>query len=152
MHADSRDTRVRRRAAGRDEGFVLTYYLTASDVDRSRGFYAEVLGGQVVRERNPAMIKVANAWIIINEGGGPTPDKPGIDIAPPTNFNTISSFLNIRVANIRACYEEWSAKGAEFLTEPIDRGPEIRCFMRDPDGYLIEVGQSTRLLDRDDII
>jgi catechol 2,3-dioxygenase-like lactoylglutathione lyase family enzyme len=134
------------------EGFVLTHYLTASEVDRSREFYAEVLGGQVVLERDPVMIKVANAWIIINEGGGPTPDKPGINLAPPSDSTTVSSFLNIRVADIEARYEEWSAKGAEFLTEPIDRGPEIRCYMRDPDGYLIEVGQSTRLLDREDII
>jgi catechol 2,3-dioxygenase-like lactoylglutathione lyase family enzyme len=130
------------------EGFVLTHYLTASDVDRSRDFYADVLGGQVVLERNPAMIKVANAWIIINEGGGPTPDKPDVTLAPPSDPTKASSFLNIRVADIEACYDEWSAKGAEFLTAPIDRGPEIRCYMRDPDGYLIEVGQSTRLLER----
>jgi len=38
-------------------------------------------------------------------------------------------------------YEQWSARGAAFLTPPIDRGSEIRCYMRDPDGHLIEVGQ-----------
>ena len=59
--------------------------------------------------------------------------------------NTISSFMNLRVADIQACYEEWRSKGAEFVTPPIDRGTEIRCYMRDPDGYLIEVGQSTGL-------
>lgn len=32
------------------------------------------------------------------------------------------------------------------MTPPIDRGAETRCYMRDPDGYLIEVGQSTGLL------
>ena len=56
--------------------------------------------------------------------------------------NVVSSFLNIRVADIRAVYEEWSAKGAEFLTPPIDRGVELRCYLRDPDGHLIEVGQT----------
>jgi hypothetical protein len=31
-------------------------------------------------------------------------------------------------------------QGAFFLTEPIDNhGWEWRCYMRDPDGYLIEV-------------
>lgn len=60
--------------------------------------------------------------------------------------NRVSSFLNLRVADIAACHREWSAKGAEFLTEPIDRGAEVRCYMRDPDGYLIEVGQATGLL------
>ena len=44
-------------------------------------------------------------------------------------------------------YEEWSARGAEFLTEPKDHGREIRAYLRDPDGHLIEVGQATRLLD-----
>ena len=44
----------------------------------------------------------------------------------------------------------WPYRGkglaAEFVTPPIDRGAEIRCYVRDPDGYLIEVGQSTGLL------
>jgi predicted lactoylglutathione lyase len=63
--------------------------------------------------------------------------------------NTTSIFMNLRVADIHACYGEWKAKGAEFVTPPIDRGTEIRCYMRDPDGYLIEVGQSTGLLHGD---
>jgi catechol 2,3-dioxygenase-like lactoylglutathione lyase family enzyme len=54
-----------------------------------------------------------------------------------------SAFLNIKVAGISAAYAEWSAKGAEFLTEPKDHGREIRAFIRDPDGHLIEVGQTT---------
>ena len=33
--------------------------------------------------------------------------------------------------------------GATFLTPPIDRGREIRCYLRDPDAHLIEVGQTT---------
>jgi hypothetical protein len=65
----------------------------------------------------------------------------------PADPNQVSAFLNIRVADIQQVYDEWSAKGAVFLTPPIDRGPEIRCYMRDPDGHLIEVGQSTRGLE-----
>ena len=76
----------------------------------------------------------------------PTPDKPGITVADYEPGDTTSIFLNLRVADIQACYEDWKAKGAEFVTPPIDRGAEIRCYMRDPDGYLIEVGQSTGLL------
>jgi lactoylglutathione lyase len=52
----------------------------------------------------------------------------------------------VRVADIAAAYAEWSAKGAEFLTEPKDHGREIRAYIRDPDGHLIEVGQVTGLL------
>jgi len=63
-------------------------------------------------------------------------------LPPPEDLDTESSFMNIRVADVWACYEDWRRKGAEFLTEPKDHGFEIRCYMRDPDGYLIEVGQS----------
>ena len=60
----------------------------------------------------------------------------------PRDLNTVSSFLNLRVADIWGCYSQWKAKGAQFLTEPLDNhGWELRCYMRDPDGYLIEVGQ-----------
>jgi predicted enzyme related to lactoylglutathione lyase len=82
----------------------------------------------------------------MNPGGGPTPDKPDIAVVDHEPGNTVSSFMNLRVADIQECYERWSAKGAEFVTPPIDRGAEIRCYMRDPDGYMIEVGQSTGLL------
>ena len=92
------------------------------------------------------MVKLANSWLIMNPGGGPTADKPDIVVVPHERSNEVSTFLNLRVADIAACHREWSAKGAEFVTPPIDLGPEIRCYMRDPDGYLIEVGQATGLL------
>ncbi len=55
----------------------------------------------------------------------------------------MSSFLNIRVKDIAAVYAEWSARGARFLTPPKQHAYEIRCYIRDPDGHLIEVGQTT---------
>lgn len=88
-----------------------------------------------------------HSWVIMNPGGPPTPDKPDISVVDYEPGDTVSSLMNLRVADIQARYEEWSAKGAEFVTPPPDRGAEIRCYMRDPDGYLIEVGQSTGLLD-----
>ena len=100
----------------------------------------------MVLEENPCMVKLANSWIIMNVGGGPTPDKPGISVVNYEPGDSTSIFLNLRVADIHACYEKWKALGAEFVTPPIDRGPEIRCYMRDPDGYMIEVGQATGLL------
>ena len=128
------------------EGFLATLFITVRKVARSRAFYSEVLGGKVVLEENPCMVKLANSWIIMNPGGPPTPDKPDISVVNYEPGNTTSIFLNLRVADIDACYREWSDRGATFLTPPIDRGAEIRCYMRDPDGYLIEVGQSTGIL------
>ncbi len=127
------------------EGFVVTHFLTVKDQARSREFYSGILGGKVVTPENPCIIKLANSWIILNAGGGPTPDKPDIILEPPQNPNIVSSFLNLRVADIQACYDEWKEKGANFLTEPLDNhGWETRCYMRDPDGYIIEVGQSSQ--------
>ncbi|MET7906525.1 VOC family protein [Streptomyces sp. NPDC005322] len=128
------------------EGVLVTHFLTVRDVARSRRFYSEVIGGQVVLAENPCIVKLSNSWIIMNPGGGPTPDKPDVTLVPPSDPQTVSSFLNLRVADIETCYAQWSAKGARFLTPPIDRSAEIRCYMRDPDGYLIEVGQATGML------
>jgi catechol 2,3-dioxygenase-like lactoylglutathione lyase family enzyme len=123
------------------EGILLTHFIVSDDVERSRRFYTEVLGGETVLHGEPSIIALANGWIIINVGGEPTEDKPTVTLATPPDPDRVSSFLNIRVADIQATYDEWSARGATFLTPPIDRGPEIRCYMRDPDGHLIEVGQ-----------
>jgi catechol 2,3-dioxygenase-like lactoylglutathione lyase family enzyme len=125
------------------EGFVLTHFLVVSDQNRSRDFYQSILGGKVVLERDPVILKVANSWLILNVGGGPTDDKPSVTLTTPPDPDRTSAFMNVRVADIRKIYEEWTAKGAEFLTPPKDHGREIRAYVRDPDGHLIEVGQST---------
>ena len=93
------------------EGFLVTHFLTVRSVARSRAFYSDVLGGQVVLEENPCMIKLSNSWVIMNPGGGPTPDKPDISVVDYEPEGTVSSILNLRVADIQECYERWSAKG-----------------------------------------
>jgi catechol 2,3-dioxygenase-like lactoylglutathione lyase family enzyme len=125
------------------EGFVLTHFIVSADVPRSAAFYRDVLGGDVVMKGEPTIIQLANSWIIINVGGGPTDDKPEVELEPPSDPNRVSAFLNIRVADIAKLYDEWRSKGAEFLTEPKQHTSEIRCYIRDPDGHLIEVGQAT---------
>jgi catechol 2,3-dioxygenase-like lactoylglutathione lyase family enzyme len=125
------------------EGIVLTHFVVSEDVERSVRFYSEVLGGEVVREGEPSAVALANSFVIINVGGGPTPDKPTVVLEAPRDLDRVSAFLNIRVADIQAVYAEWSARGAEFLTPPVDMGSELRCYLRDPDGHLIEVGQTT---------
>jgi catechol 2,3-dioxygenase-like lactoylglutathione lyase family enzyme len=127
-----------------EEGILLTHFIVSEDIERSRRFYTDVLGGETVRAQpgEPAFVALANAWIIINVGGGPTEDKPEVTLETPPDPNRTSSFLNIRVADIEAVHAKWTGRGAEFLTPPQDRGAEIRCYIRDPDGHLIEVGQT----------
>jgi len=126
------------------EGFVITHFLVVSDQDRSREFYKTLFNGHVLIERDPVIMRVANTWLILNAGGGPTDDKPTVTLTTPADPNSTSAFLNVRVADIQAIYKDWSAKGAEFLTEPKHHEREIRAYVRDPDGHLIEVGQSTQ--------
>lgn len=129
-----------------EQGLVVTHFLTVRDVSVSRQFYVEIFGGHVVLPENPAIVRIANSWIIMNPGGGPTPDKPDVILTPPEPGNPVSAFLNVRVADIAAFYAGALAKGAHFLTEPLDRKAEVRCYLRDPDGYLIEIGQATGML------
>ena len=129
------------------EGISIAQFLTVGDIGRSAHYYEKVFGAQILSMGDgnaPAYLLLANTWMILNLGGGPTPDKPTVSLSVP-DPNHINSFMNIRVADIQACYKLWKSRGAEFITEPIPKYGEIRCYIRDPDGYIIEVGQSTDL-------
>src|SRR6201994_1595689 len=133
------------RMSNIDEDVVLAHFIVSDDVERSRRFYTGVLGGRVAFSGPGGLtyVSLANCWIIINTGGGPTDDKPEVTLETPRDPGRVSSFLNIRVRDIHALYAEGSARGAEFLTPPKQHQNEIRFYIRDPDGYLIEVGQTT---------
>jgi lactoylglutathione lyase len=123
--------------------FVVTNTLIVGDIQRSVAFYRDVLGATVLREGEPTFLRLGNIWLTINRGGGPTDDKPQVVASPPHDPNVLSFFLNLRVNDIKRCYDLWSSRGAKFITEPKTHATELRCYMRDPDGYLIEVGQTT---------
>ena len=130
-----------------EEGIALTQFLVVEDIARSVRFYSEVLGGEAVYEGPPGIVKLANAWLILNTGGGPTEDKPEVTLTTPADLDRVDSFLNIRVADMAKTRAQWESRGARFLTDPVDFGQEIRCYMRDPDGHLIEVGEATGMLE-----
>jgi catechol 2,3-dioxygenase-like lactoylglutathione lyase family enzyme len=127
------------------DGFTIAQFLTVADIDRSVDYYATVFGGRILsrgdRDGAPGYVQIANTWLIVNIGGGPTPDKPSVTLSVLADRDSISSFMNIRVADIHACYNLWKSRGAEFITPPMDKYGETRCYIRDPDGYVIEVGQ-----------
>jgi lactoylglutathione lyase len=126
---------------------VVTNTLIVRDIQSSVAFYRDVLGATVLREGEPTFLRLGNVWLTINGGGGPTDDKPEVVASPPRDPNVLSIFLNLRVTDIRRYYDLWVSRGAEFITEPKVHATELRCYMRDPDGYLIEVGQTTMTAD-----
>jgi catechol 2,3-dioxygenase-like lactoylglutathione lyase family enzyme len=127
------------------EGFTVSQFLTVADIERSARFYETVFGGRILSSGDssgaPGYIQIANTWLLVNVGGGPTPDKPFTTLSVPRDPDLVSSFMNIRVADIQACYDLWRSRGAKFITEPKEKYGETRCYIRDPDGYIIEVGQ-----------
>ena len=126
------------------EGVALTHILVVADVERSRDFYRNVLGAELYREYGgtSAVMQFQGAWLLLVTGGGPTEDKPTVTFAPPANLERVSHAMTIRVDDCHKVYEILKGRGAEFLTPPLDRGFEIRCFFRDPDGHLLEISES----------
>jgi catechol 2,3-dioxygenase-like lactoylglutathione lyase family enzyme len=126
------------------EGVALTLLMVVSDMDRSRHFYRDVLGATVYREYGgtSCVLSFQGTWLLLVTGGGPTKDKPTVTFAPPTDADVVSHELTIRVPDCQAAYEILKARGANFLTPPVDWGGEIRCFFRDPDGNLLEISEA----------
>ena len=126
-----------------EPGVELTHLLVVSDLEASVAFYRDVLGATLFREYGgtSAVFQFQGAWLLLVTGGEPTPDKPDVVFAPPQDPNRVSHQLTMRVPDCRAAYETLKARGAEFLTPPVDRGGEIRGFFRDPDGHLLEISE-----------
>jgi catechol 2,3-dioxygenase-like lactoylglutathione lyase family enzyme len=121
----------------------LTHILVVADVDRSRDFYRDVVGAEVLREYGgtSVVLSLAGTWLLLVTGGGPTPDKPSLTFAAPEG-DRVSHAMTFRVSDCQQTYATLAGRGAVFLTPPIDNGPEVRCFFRDPDGHLIELSQT----------
>ncbi|MFE3492581.1 VOC family protein [Streptomyces sp. NPDC059175] len=128
------------------EGAELTHLLVVGDVDRSRDFYRDVVGAELVREYGgtSAVLRLCGTWLLLVAGGGPTADKPRVTFAPPEDPDRASHEMTFRVPDCRAAYDALRARGADFLTPPVDHGMEVRCFFRDPDGHLLELSEVRR--------
>lgn len=121
---------------------ILTNILVVSDPARSREWYTDVLGATVYREYGTSIVlEFAGSWLLLVEGGGPTPDKPTVVLEPPTDPDRRDSLFTIRVDDCQATYELLRQRGGRFLTPPVTNGAETRCFLRDPDGHLFELSE-----------
>lgn len=129
------------------EGMALTHILVVSDIKQSTAFYSDVLGATLYREYGgtSAVMQFQGAWLLLVTGGGPTEDKPDVTFATPDDITRVSHAMTIRVPDCQAAYETLKTRGAHFLTPPFNRGAEIRCFFRDPDGHLFEISQVENL-------
>jgi catechol 2,3-dioxygenase-like lactoylglutathione lyase family enzyme len=121
-----------------------TLLLVVRDAERSKLFYRDVLGATLYREYGgtSVVLQFQGMWLLLVTGGGPTPDKPDVTFVPPSDPNSVTHELTLRVPDCKAAYEELRSRGAEFLTPPVEYEYEIRAFFRDPDGHLLEISQA----------
>src|ERR1700728_3245917 len=84
------------------DGFTVAYFLTVADIDRSARFYETVFGGRILSGGDskgaPGYIQIANIWLIVNVGGGPTPEKPSVTLGVH-DTDRMRRFLNMRVGD-----------------------------------------------------
>lgn len=127
------------------EDMALTQIRVVADIERAKAFYVDVLGASLFREYGgtSAVLEFLGNWILLVTGGPPSDDKPTVTLAEPADPDTVDNLWTIRVPDCRAAYETLRGRGAEFLTPPVDWGPEVRAFFRDPDGHLIEISEAS---------
>ena len=121
----------------------LTHILVVSDLEKSTSWYRDVLGARLDRTYGgtSAVFDFNGSWLLLVTSGGPTEDKPGVAMAPPSDPSTVTHSFTIRVESCQDAYETLLGRGAEFITPPYDWGAEIRCFFRDPDSNLFEISE-----------
>jgi len=125
-------------------GSALTHILVVEDLARATSFYRDVLGADVEREYGgtSCVLKLMDTWLLLVTSGPPTQDKPTVSFAPPADPDRVSHSMTFRVADCRGTHELLRARGATFLTPPVESEWEIRAFFRDPDGHLLEISEA----------
>ena len=121
----------------------VTHILVVADLQRSRVWYLDVLGATLYREYggSSVVLQLGRAWLLLVTAGGPTPDKPSVTLAPPSDPDQRDQLFTMRVDDCQAVYELLVSRGAAFLTPPVTSGAETRAFLRDPDGHLFEISE-----------
>ena len=72
------------------DGFVVTHFLS-SPTKSSRATTTATCSVPRFAQRDPVILKLANSWVILNTGGGPTDDKPTVTLTTPPDPDTVSA-------------------------------------------------------------
>jgi catechol 2,3-dioxygenase-like lactoylglutathione lyase family enzyme len=119
--------------------------LAVADVGRSAAFYRDVLGFEVEAEYDDppyATLARAGTRLSLAEQGHPAEDRPGVAMVAPEDPARAAVVLVLEVADALAVHDGLAATGADLLAPPYSPPwGGHRFFVRDPDGFLVEVEQ-----------
>ncbi len=136
------------------EGFTVAHFLTVADIDLLLRFYETIFESRILSRGDgsgaPGYFQIANTWLIVNVGGGPTPDKPSVTLSVPPDPDAVSSFMNIRVADIRVCgfpgsYFCVKAFSETDLTEDLKRFDVPTLILHGDDDQIVPIADSALL-------
>ena len=102
------------------EGISIAHFLTVADVERSARYYEKVFGARILTMGDgnaPGYLQLANIWMILNVGGGPTPDKPTVTLSVPDPSH-INSFMNFRVRTFKRAMNYGKVEEPSSLRSP----------------------------------
>jgi hypothetical protein len=128
-----------------NEGIRVALFITVRKVARSRDFYSRVLGGTVVMDEDPCIVKLSNSWIIMNPAGPPTPQARYLGRRLPARQRDLNvhEFARRRHPSLLRGVEG-KRRGVRDAADRPGRGNPL--LHARPRRLSIEVGQSTGLL------
>lgn len=119
--------------------------LVVRDVARSVAFYRKLGFQPSVEWSTYAKLSIGTGILHVAAEGDPPPDRPGMALsAPDDTANAVVSAVIVQVPDCRLACADLVAAGIELLTDPAEPvwGGEVRAFLRDPDGHLIEINEA----------
>ncbi|MBS98922.1 MAG: lactoylglutathione lyase [Oceanospirillaceae bacterium] len=126
---------------------ILHTMIRVSDLQKSLSFYTDVLGMKLLRRKDYPEGKFTLAFV----GFGEESEQAVLELTH--NWDTDSYDLGdgyghvaIEVEDVYAACDAIKAKGGEVVREagPMKHGSSILAFVKDPDGYMIELLSPSR--------
>ena len=118
---------------------LAAYCINVTDIERSIEFWDGIMG--IPLQSRTEIDTAHEAVLQAPQGGSRLQLAQQLDQAGPIDMGTALWKLYVNTSDIRALYDKALAWGCESVMEPthLDRWPVQMAYIKDPDGYLIEL-------------
>ena len=126
---------------------ILHTMLRVGNLEKSLQFYTEILGMQLLRQKDYPEGRFTLAFV----GYGDEASNSVLELThnwDTTQYNLGEGYghIAIEVDDVYAVCDQIKHKGGEVVREagPMKHGNSILAFVRDPDGYMVELLSTER--------